>query len=81
MTTYNLKEFLRGLFDPPQADGPEGITPADLPPEWHFAWDERAAIMEVDGRLPREHAEAAALADILIRMRQAGALPRNDTCV
>jgi hypothetical protein len=75
MMSYNLKDFLRGLFDPPQADSTPDLTPVDLPPEWQFAWDERAAIMEVDGRLPREHAEAAALADILFIMRQRGALP------
>jgi hypothetical protein len=69
---YNLKDFLRGLFEPPQAGGAPDLTPADLPPEWHFAWDERAAIMEVDGKLPREHAEAVALADILTIMRRTG---------
>lgn len=45
-------------------------TPADLPPDWHLLWDERAAIMEYDGRLPREQAEAAALRDILRQMQQ-----------
>jgi hypothetical protein len=71
---YNLKEFLRGLFAPPAGGGAPDLTPDDLPPEWHLAWDERAAIMEVDGKLPREHAEAAALADILTIMRRTGAL-------
>jgi len=50
-------------------------TPADLPPDWHLLWDERAAIMEHDGRLPRERAEAEALTDILRRMREAGVAP------
>ena len=36
----------------------------DLPAEWHFHWDERAAIMEYDGKIPREQAEALALAEI-----------------
>ena len=44
-------------------------TPEDLPPDWHFEWDERAAIMEYEGGLPRERAEALALQDILARMR------------
>lgn len=44
----------------------------DLPPDWHVRWDERAAIMEYDGKLPREHAEALALDDILQQMREAG---------
>jgi hypothetical protein len=39
-----------------------------LPPDWHVAWDERSAIMEYDGGLPRERAEALALADILAQM-------------
>jgi len=41
------------------------LTPDALPPEWHVLWDERAAIMEYDGGMPRERAEAEALADIL----------------
>ena len=51
------------------------VTPADLPPDWHFLWDERAAIMEYDAGLPRERAEAEALDDILRQMRAAGAWP------
>lgn len=51
------------------------LTPADLPADWHFLWDERAAFMEYDGGLTKEHAEAAALADILKLMRQRGLLP------
>ena len=31
------------------------------------AWEERAAIMEVDGQLPRGHAECLALLDLLRR--------------
>lgn len=49
----------------------ESLTPTDLPPEWHLAWDERAAIMEFDGGLPRERAEALALACVLEEMRRA----------
>lgn len=55
------------------------VTTADLPADWHFLWDERAAIMEYDGGLPRERAEAMALADVLQRMRRAGRRPHNDT--
>ena len=43
---------------------------ADLPADWHFLWDERAAIMEFDGGLPRERAEALALAHILEQKQQ-----------
>ena len=57
--------------------GPEGggsrpavrPVPEDLPPDWHFEWDERAAIMEYEGGLPRERAEFLALLDIGARMR------------
>ena len=47
------------------------LTPASLPPDWHLLWDERAAIREYDGGLPRERAEALALADIVTLMKQA----------
>jgi hypothetical protein len=50
-------------------------TPSELPPDWHFVWDERAAIMEYDGGLPRERAEVEALKDVLRQMREAGAWP------
>lgn len=42
--------------------------PEELPVDWLQLWDERAAIMEHDGGLPREHAEALALRDILRNM-------------
>jgi hypothetical protein len=51
---------------------PHAIFPNDLTPEWHFLWDERAAIMEYDGGMTTEHAEAAALNDILQQMRDSG---------
>ena len=34
------------------------------------AWEERAAIMEFDGKLPRDEAEKAALVDVLRVERQ-----------
>jgi TubC N-terminal docking domain len=57
------------------------LTPDELPPDWHQLWDERAAIMEYDGGLSRERAEALALLDILEQMRRAGVYPRNDACI
>jgi hypothetical protein len=56
------------------------ITPDQLPADWHLLWDERAAIMEYEGEMPRERAETRALADILDQMRRAGNLPKNDAC-
>jgi hypothetical protein len=46
------------------------LLPDRLPPDWHFLWDERAAIMEFDGGLPRERAEAGALNDIFQVMQR-----------
>jgi hypothetical protein len=57
-----------------------GHIVADLPPDWHLLWDERAAIMEYDGGLPRERAEALALADILGQMRRVSNLTGNGAC-
>src|SRR5438128_3800994 len=60
----------------PSADFlPPLITPDDLPADWHFLWDERAAIMEYDGKMPRERAEAFALVDVLRQMKLAGEIP------
>jgi hypothetical protein len=54
------------------------VRPGDLPADWHFLWDERAAIMEYDGELPRERAEALALAEVVREMEQAGVSPHGD---
>ena len=43
----------------------------DLPGDWRVEFEERAAIKEYDGRLPRERAEAEALADILCQIKAA----------
>jgi len=47
------------------------LTPADLSGDWLVLWDERAAIMEFDGNMPREVAEHYALLDVL-KMMKAG---------
>jgi hypothetical protein len=44
------------------------IGPDDLPGDWRVDWEERAAIMEHDGKLPRERAEALALTEIVKAM-------------
>lgn len=51
------------------------LVSGPLPPEWHLLWDERAAIMEFDGGLPRERAEALAFAEVLEQMRLRGEGP------
>jgi hypothetical protein len=45
-------------------------SPADLPLDWRERWEERAAIMEYEGGLPRERAEALALAEISSQMHE-----------
>jgi hypothetical protein len=55
------------------------LTPADLPAEWYEVWDERAASMEYDGGLPRERADALALADVLQAIVRADILLDNHT--
>lgn len=66
---------LDAIFDPDRGRGwppARSEFPAGLPPDWHVFWDERAAIMEFDGGLPRERAEALALTDILDQMTCTG---------
>ena len=50
----------------------ETVSPADLPVDWRIEWEERAAIREYNGGQAREHSEAEALTEILVRMRVAG---------
>jgi len=67
---YDAEKFLMGLFGSAADFSPvPNIHPGGLPPDWREAYEERAAIMEYDGGLPKERAEAAALADTLERMR------------
>ena len=65
---------LKTIFDPDRpAPAPAldpGIGPDDLPGDWRIEWEERAAIMEYDGKLPREQAEALALAEVIAAMRR-----------
>lgn len=74
---YDAVAFLEGLIGQAPADERDqscfsAVRPNNLPVEWWQLWDERAAIMEYDGNLPRERAEALALDDILKQMELAG---------
>ena len=62
---FNAARFGRPS-DPQQA---QDIGPDDLPGDWRMEFEERAAIMEYEGNMPRERAEALALADVVGRMR------------
>jgi hypothetical protein len=46
------------------------LGPDDLPGDWRVWFEERAAIMEYDGGLPRELAEAEALAETVREMQK-----------
>ena len=72
----DARKFLEDQTAEPTADclplSRSQTRPSNLPVEWWQLWDERAAIMEYDGNLPRERAEALALDDILKQMELAG---------
>ena len=61
---FDAKEFLVGLFAPPVE-----LCPDDLPGDWRVWFEERAAIMEYHGGLPKERAEAEAMREVTRRMR------------
>jgi hypothetical protein len=65
---YNAREFLEGLFGPPDLPPLSGPSQVDLSAEWFVRWDERAAVLEYDGGLSRELAEHLALMEIAGRM-------------
>ena len=57
----------------------QGISPAHLSIDWRVEWEERAAIREYDGGLPRYRAEVLALQDVLDAMSEAGDRPLRNT--
>ena len=79
---FNAVAYLESLFTAPTVSTDRGVetellTPSptdseidDLPGDWRCVFEERAAIMEYHGELPRELAEAKALEEV-IRMRKA----------
>ena len=61
-------EIVRRLIHLEPYEQPSGITVEDLPGDWRCVFEERAAIMEYHGELPRELAEAEALAETVRMM-------------
>jgi hypothetical protein len=71
---------LQNLQNPPKAgfEGFEGYPPSPFPDfqggwdeaDWHFAYEERAAILEHDEGLPRIDAEALAAEQIATQRRR-----------
>jgi hypothetical protein len=68
---YDAVAFLESLFRP------AAVMPASLPGDWFVLWDERAAILEYDGGLSRERAEALALVAVVDLMTAAGEPPQQ----
>jgi hypothetical protein len=48
------------------------LGPDDLPPDWRDWYEERAGIMEYEGKLPKEYAEAAAFRQTIDQMFRSG---------
>jgi hypothetical protein len=76
LLTPTLKDTLlhhkAALLSLLQEDAPTAeITPADLPADWRVEWEELAANRESETGKAKEHAEAEALHDIIVRMRGA----------
>lgn len=76
---YDATAFLESLFRPsPKAAAPDtDVRVEDLDMDWRVEWEERAAVMEYDGGLPRERAEALALTEIVRAMGRGGVSLRN----
>ena len=62
---FNAVTFLEDLYEPTA-----WLDPDDLPGDWRCVFEERAAIMEYHGELPRELAEAKALTET-VRLMEA----------
>lgn len=63
-------ERLRALREGRSLDDLDATGPDTLPMDWRIDFEERAAILEYDGGLAREEAEAQALREILKRMKR-----------
>ena len=54
------------------------LDPEGLPEDWRIVWEERAAILEHDGGLPREKAEALAMVEVEEQRRSREGADRAD---
>ena len=64
-----IKELVESAVDTENADiGAMINSPGDLPVDWRIDFEERAAILQWDGGLPRQEADIQALAEILARI-------------
>jgi len=56
--------IVESLVRDPWVGHPDQISVEDLPGDWRVWFEERAAVKEYDGNLPRERAEAEALTEV-----------------
>ena len=59
---------LRALRAGKRLDLPALTNIDDLPMDWRIEFEERAAIMQIDGGLCRDEADRRALNEIIVRM-------------
>ena len=59
---------MRALRAGKSLDPPTLTDIDDLPMNWRIEYEERAAILEFDGRLTRDEADKQALSEIIVRM-------------
>ena len=64
-------EIIRSLVKATEQLCTVGIGVDDLPGDWRVWFEERAALMEYEGGLPRERAETLALKETVQQMRAA----------
>ena len=65
-------ERLRTLRAGQSLDHPVLTGIYELPMDWRIEFEERAAILEYDGGLSRDHADKRALTEILERIKKLG---------
>jgi hypothetical protein len=63
-------ERLRALRAGKTLDPPVLIDIDDLPMDWRIEFEERAAIMQIDGGLSRDEADRRAFKEILERIKR-----------
>jgi hypothetical protein len=57
------------IFADPDPTAFEPLRVEDLPADRRVEWEERAAVMEYDGGIPKERAEAIALTEVYWKMQ------------
>jgi len=66
---FSVVKFLDGLVCGQIPGSAVVASPHELPPDWRVEFEERAAILEYDGGLPRWQADEQALQEITEQIR------------